>query len=332
MTSVPPSDSRRPSNPRRYGGRRSAVSILLLILVYAAALWWIDRSNGTFSRLAQMGGLLSLATLPVFASYLARYWRWRWLLLNRGHHVPYGQGLAGYLAGFALTATPGKAGELLRIRYFARMGVSAQRTLAVFVFERASDLLVILMFSLLAAQVFPALGMLATAVLGFVILLFGAAAWPSLLNRIARLGQKLPGRWLRRFVAFVLDAARELGTCLGARAFGHSLLAGMVAWGLTSAVFVGLCAGMGLDIDPRVAFGIYPLAMLVGALSFIPGGIGTTELAIVLMLNRLGVATADAVAVAVGTRLVTLWFAISVGTLAMLVLESAEPGKQENPA
>jgi uncharacterized protein (TIRG00374 family) len=78
---------------------------------------------------------------------------------------------------------------------------------------------------------------------------------------------------------------------------------------------------MGLQLDPIVAFGIYPLAMLVGALSFVPGGVGTTELAIVLMLDRLGIATADAIAVAVAARLVTLWYAIVVGALAMLRAE-----------
>jgi uncharacterized membrane protein YbhN (UPF0104 family) len=332
MTSPPPFDSRPAQDSRLLGGRGAAVSIALLILAYAAALWWTDRSNGTFSRLAQIGGVLSLATLPVFTSYLARYWRWRWLLHRRGHHVPLVQGLAGYLAGFALTATPGKAGELLRIRYFAQVGVPANRTLAVFVFERASDLLVILVFSLLAAQVFPALGVLAAVVLGFVILLFGAAAWPALLDQIAGLGRMLPGRWLRRSAAFVVDAARELGTCLDGPAFGRSLFTGVIAWGLTSSVFVGLCTSMGLDINPAIAFGIYPLAMLVGALSFVPGGVGTTELAIVLMLSRLGVATADAVTVAVGVRLITLWFAVAVGTLAMLAWESVMRRNQEKPA
>ncbi|MCF5922910.1 flippase-like domain-containing protein, partial [Xanthomonas perforans] len=106
-------------------------------------------------------------------------------------------------------------------------------------------------------------------------------------------------------------------------AFGQSMLAGFIAWGLTSAVFVSLCVGMGLQLEPTVALGIYPLAMLIGALSFVPGGVGSTELAIVLMLNRLGISTADAIAVAVAARLVTLWYAILVGAMSMLAAEFA---------
>jgi uncharacterized membrane protein YbhN (UPF0104 family) len=211
----------------------------------------------------------------------------------------------------------------MRIRYFAQMGIPAERTLGVFVFERASDLLVILSLSLLAASVFPTLGALAAVVLGFVCVLFGAAAWPALLDNLAGLTARLPGRWLRRLAHFCLAAALELRSCLDVPAFGQSMLAGFLAWGLTSAVFVSLCVGMGLHLDPIVAFGIYPLAMLIGALSFVPGGVGTTELAIVLMLNRLGISTADAIAVAVAARLVTLWYAILVGAVSLLAAEFA---------
>ncbi|WP_372382292.1 YbhN family protein [Xanthomonas sp. NCPPB 1068] len=300
-----------------------AAFVLLLCAGYVAVLVWVDHGNGTFSRLSEVWQSMALAIVPVSITYLFRYWRWHWLLRRKGHHVPVLPGLAGYLAGFALTATPGKAGELMRIRYFARMGIPAERTLGVFIFERASDLLVILSLSLLAASVFPTLGTLVALVLGFVCVLFGAAAWPALLNSLSRVSERLPGRWLRRLARFGLVAALELRSCLDLRAFGQSMFAGFVAWGLTSAVFVSLCAGMGLQLNPMVALGIYPLAMLIGALSFVPGGVGTTELAIVLMLNRLGISTPDAIAAAVAARLVTLWYAIVVGAAAMLIAEFA---------
>ncbi|AZK86394.1 lysylphosphatidylglycerol synthase transmembrane domain-containing protein [Xanthomonas oryzae] len=300
-----------------------AAFVVVLCASYVAVLVWVDNGNGTFSRLNDVWHLMLLAIVPVSLTYLFRYWRWQCLLVRKGHHVPVGLGLAGYLAGFALTATPGKAGELMRIRYFARMGIPAERTLGVFVFERASDLLVILSLSLLAASVFPTLGALAAVVLGFVCVLFGAAAWPAFLDNLAGFTARLPGRWLRHLAHFCLAAALELRSCLDLPAFGQSMLAGFIACGLTSAVFVSLCVGMGLHLGLIVAFGIYPLAMLIGALSFVPGGVGTTELAIVLMLNRLGISTADAIAVAVAVRLVTLWYAILVGAVSLLAAELA---------
>lgn len=300
---------------------RSAGFVLLLLGAYCLSLWWLDRSNDTFQRLASAWHWLPLAAVPVFTTYLVRFWRWRWLLRRLGDRVPFSRGFCAYLAGFALTATPGKAGELLRIRYFARMGVPQSGTLAVFIFERACDLLVILLLSLAAASLFPGLAVLGCVALAFVFLLFAGARWRAMHCVIERTIPYVPFARLRRACAFAMSAAKAVSRCLDARALGTSLAAGVVAWGLTSAVFVGVCAGFGLTVDPLIAFGIYPLAMLVGALSFVPGGVGTTELAIVLMLNRLGIGIGDAFAVAVGTRLVTLWFAIGVGSVAVLLAE-----------
>lgn len=320
VTAPPHAD---PAAPRRPGWRSTGF-VLLVIALYCAGLWWLDRSNGTFQRLSSAWyWLLSLAALPVFASYLVRYWRWRWLLRRNGDPVPFALGLCGYLAGFALTATPGKAGELLRLRYFGRMGVPATRTMAAFVFERACDLLVVLMLSSAAAPLFPGLAKLACIVLAFVLLLFATARWHAMQNGIERAIVHVPTAWLRRMCVFALSAARSLDSHLDARSLGTGVAAGLLAWSLTSLVFMGVCIGFGVNIDPFLAFGIYPLAMLVGALSFVPGGVGTTELAIVLMLNHLGVGKGDAIAVAVGTRLVTLWFATGVGAGAVLLLERA---------
>lgn len=308
---------KRPRDP----AWRSAGFVLLLVGAYGLGLWWLDRSNDTFQRLASAWHWLPLTTVPVFATYLVRFWRWRWLLRRLGDDVPFSIGFCAYLAGFALTATPGKAGELLRIRYFGRMGVSPSRTLAVFIFERACDLLTILLLSLTAASFVPGLAALGGIALAFVLLLFAGARWRAMHGVIERTIPHVPFAWLRRACAFAVSATKAVSLCLEARTLGTSLAAGVMAWGLTSAVFVGVCAGFGLTVDPLIAFGIYPLAMLVGALSFVPGGVGTTELAIVLMLNRLGVGTGDALAAAVATRLVTLWFAVGVGGVAVLLAE-----------
>lgn len=306
-------------------GRRPAIFVVVMCAGYAAALWWIDRGNGMFLRLAGIWPALLLAMPIMLLTYLVRYWRWDWLLRRNGLRLPLLDGLTAYLAGLALTATPGKAGELLRIRYFARMGVRPERSFATFVFERASDLLVILLFSLLAAPIFPTLGVLAAVVLAFVGALFALAAWPGGLRWSERAAQRIAWQWLRRMARFATGVAHELRHCLDGSSLVRSLLAGLAAWGATSVTFLWICSQLGLSLPPLVGLGIYPLAMLIGALSFVPGGVGTTELAIVLMLERLGVPSAAGWTAAVAIRLVTLWFAIAVGALAMLWMELRGP-------
>jgi glycosyltransferase 2 family protein len=62
--------------------------------------------------------------------------------------------------------------------------------------------------------------------------------------------------------------------------------------------------------------GVYAVSLLAGALSFVPGGIGTTEGAMALLLAGLGAGTATVVAAPLISRLTTLWFAVSLGLVA----------------
>jgi len=79
---------------------------------------------------------------------------------------------------------------------------------------------------------------------------------------------------------------------------------------------------MGVSVPALDAFAAYPLAMLAGAASMLPGGVGSTELAIVVSLARHGIGLETAALAAVGVRLSTLWFAILCGLVAIMLLES----------
>jgi uncharacterized protein (TIRG00374 family) len=100
-----------------------------------------------------------------------------------------------------------------------------------------------------------------------------------------------------------------------------SLGLGLIAWGLTSYGFLMLLDYLGLSVPFLAAFAIYPLAMLVGAASMLPGGLGSTEIAIVALLAIQGVNLSLAAITAIGIRLATIWFAILCGLISILTLE-----------
>ena len=277
---------------------------------------WFDRERQLLARLAALGGPIAVVMAVAAATYACRYARWRWLLLRDGHRFGWWRGFGAYLGGFAFTATPGKVGELVRIRGFGVLGVPAPRTIAVFVFERALDLIVVLALSLLVASRFPAFALVAAVVLAMVAAVVVAACWAPLQRPVSALIAWLPGARLRALATTLFDGLRASAPLWRPRPLAVGLGWGVAAWTLTAAAFAWLCAAAGLALPPAIAFGIYPLAMLAGAVSFVPGGVGTTEAAIVLLLTGAGVATADALAVAIGARLATLWFAVAVGLVA----------------
>ena len=60
---------------------------------------------------------------------------------------------------------------------------------------------------------------------------------------------------------------------------------------------------------------IYAFAMLVGALSFLPGGLGGSEAAMIALLSLNGFPEASAVTATLICRLATLWFAVGLGAI-----------------
>lgn len=309
-----------PASSARRG--RAAGWVAAIAAVYLLALWYVDRDRNIVSRLAELAAPLGACALLVLASYVARYQRWRAVLVAQGHPpAHWALGFAAYLAGFAFTASPGKAGELLRIRYFAWQGVPARTTLTTFIFERALDLLVITVLAIGAAALIPLFGLLVAIILAVLLGLAALACWPRLARTAGGLIDRVPGTPIRRLGHFLVDGAVALGPLLRLRLLLPASAWGGVAWLLTAAAFALLCASVGIDLAWPLALGIYPLAMLIGALSFVPGGVGTTEAAIVLMLGANGVSPDTALAVAIGIRLVSLWLAVLVGMLAMAALE-----------
>ncbi len=300
---------------------RMAPWLAAFVFAYIGFMLWTDSKYQLGERLADSGWVL-LGLLPlIFCSFLLRYLRWRLLLRHCGRSPGFAPGLLAYLAGFALTASPGKAGELIRIRYFSRLGVPANLTIATFVFERACDLIVVLGLSLLVAAQLPAFGMLAGTILAIVAAILIMARSQRGLRTLQRFLFKRMPRWISRPASTLLGGIARFHSMLEPALIFRSLAIGTLAWLLPSVAFTALCASMGLDLPLAAALGIYPAAMLVGALSFIPGGIGTTEAAIVALLASAGVAVPDAFVVAIGIRLSTLWFATLMGGSCVAMLD-----------
>ena len=293
----------------------------LAVLAYVLCLVWMDREIGLLEQARAHTPVILACLLPVTLSFLLRYQRWRYLLAAQGARLPWGRGLLAYLTGFALTVSPGKAGELLRIRYHRPFAIPPPMVIRAFVCERSVDLLVLLALALWAAGHFAAFQWLALAVLALlgVLALLAIADRPRGMLRswIERRGEH--GVWGAASSLVEASDALRLLASPGSMLLCSAL--GMLAWLSTTASFVLLCSALGFDLPPALAWGLYPLAMLMGAASGVPGGVGTTEAAIVLLLTGAGHPLETALVVAVLCRGVTLWYAVLLGLASVAMLE-----------
>ena len=72
---------------------------------------------------------------------------------------------------------------------------------------------------------------------------------------------------------------------------------------------------LGANITLQQAIFIFTFSMIVGAISMMPGGLGSTEATAVFLLMAIGIDFEIAFLGTVIIRIITLWFAILLGFL-----------------
>jgi len=90
-----------------------------------------------------------------------------------------------------------------------------------------------------------------------------------------------------------------------------------MAWMAQGVSLYLIVHALGHELTASTVVEIYCLSILAGAASFIPGGLGATETAIVLLLSAAGVGQSDAIIASLICRSLTLWLAIGTGVIAM---------------
>lgn len=312
------------------GYRTVMLSALLAVLAYGLFIAWsgIDAVFDALGRISQ-GGLALILSLSLL-NYVLRCARWQWWLRRLDHRLPTHLNALYYFAGFAFTTTPGKAGEAVRSVYLKRDGVSYPTSLAAFFVEKLADLGAILFLSALAAWHFPRYRLLIVLVLALLVAVSVAVHYRYQAYAILHpLRARLPARW-RAGLAPTDDLVSRASVLLRSDVVTLSLFLGILAWGAEGVGFYYLLQFLHIDATLAQAVGIYALAMLAGALSFLPGGLGSTEAVMVLLLSLAGAGQAEAVAATLVCRLTTLWFAVALGSLAFVGAEtSARPADTE---
>nr|WP_299380361.1 lysylphosphatidylglycerol synthase transmembrane domain-containing protein [uncultured Halomonas sp.] len=295
---------------------------LILSIVTATAgylafsLWggW-EEVVAAFVQIGLIGTLIALSLSLV--NYGLRFARWQLYLSQLGYAVAWPPSLRIYLSGFALTTTPGKAGEAFRGVLLKQHGVPFPVTFAAFISERLSDLVAIVLLTLVGLAQYPqARGIVLAGVLGIVVVL-ACLSSQTLLNRLHHWASARQGK-LVVLVAHGSEMLRGARRCHRPGLLAVATVISVVAWGAEALAFYWMLGWLGADISLSFAIFVYALSMLAGALSFLPGGLGGAEAVMVSLLVLKGMTMPAAIAATVFIRLATLWFAVVIGLIALI--------------
>lgn len=296
-------------------------TVVLAAAGYLGFVLWSGWSD-VVSAVAKVGLVgIGVALLLSLANYLLRFIRWQGYLRAMQQPMPWVPSLKIYLTGFALTTTPGKAGEAVRGMLLARWGVPYPSSFAAFLSERLSDLLAIVILTLVGLTAYPAARPITSigiiAVLAALILMRSEGFLMRLRRSISE--EARHSLFLRYLIESLLQARQCHTPLLLVEGTGLSL----AAWFAEAWAFHLILQWMGLEVPLTIAVFVYSISMLTGALSFLPGGLGGTEASMVALLLTAGVQPPAAIAATIVIRMTTLWFAVLLG-LAFAVSTSSK--------
>ena len=299
--------------------KKTIWSIILAIAVYTAIVFLSDAK--------EVGDAISgiaLYWIPLFLSlsllnYLLRFFKWHYFLGKVNVHIPWKESLSVFIAGFSMTVSPGKLGELLKCYLLRdRRNIPVSRTSPVVVAERITDLISMIFIAVIGlllvqhkgAMVAVAAGMV--FVLAIMIFLLWEKAFGFLTNLLCRI--KPVEKHRENFEQFHINCS----SLLDMKSLLVSVPLGILSWGAEALV---LClVAMSLGIEPALPVGLALLAhsagTIAGAVSMIPGGLGLTEITIGAILTGV-MSEPDAAVTTLIMRFATLWFAVLLGIIVL---------------
>ena len=272
---------------------------------------------------------IGLGLLLVLLGYAIRYGRWRLLLAAVHEHPPMTADAQIWMGSYAFTATPGKSGEAVRSLLLKQeFGVPMPPTLMALVLERITDGTAVLLLLLInlplllrwqVPQAVPISLGVAALLASWLFVLRGSWATEQLKSTVKRL---LP----RKLASASGDGLIALRQLLQPWLLLQATVIGSVAWSLEGVSLWLLLRGMGVgEVGIGGATIAHTAAGLIGALTLLPGGLGSTEAGTVGLLALQGVGVAAATPATLLIRLMTLWFATALGVGCLLWQRRRQP-------
>ncbi len=311
---------------------QKVIAFVIVSVIVFAAVGLYGQLDAVASALASIPWWWVLPAMMIlsFLNYIIRYVKWQYFLQRILVHLPHKDSFSVFLAGFTLTTTPGKIGEAIK-GYFIRdiNGTPIAKTVPVVVSERVTDLLALVLLAMIGFGIGVNTGdqlltvlLLGGAVFIAAIILSQGTFYQKILKRFTSIGP------LKRFQNSIDDVENTMKQTLSPKPLVLSTIVSIPGWFMECLELWLLLSLLSESVLPSLepaslilllqATFVHSTASIIGAVSFLPGGVGTYEITSVALITfLLGLPAAQASAATILIRVVTLWFSVIVGFIAL---------------
>ena len=296
---------------------RLIVVLVAVIGIYAVFLFMSDY-NIISEKISNFQiNYLPLILLLVSASWIPLIIKWHFLLKNSEINIPLSKTIAIFFSGSAFEITPGQIGILIKSQLLkTSSNISRTKTVPIVIVEKIYDLIGAILASVIGIII---LGMefyliiIAISVLVFIFFfMYHRRSSELFFNRMTKL--KLFSKYVENISEFY-DIIKK---STSVKASVICILLALTYWFMISAAAYYTLIAFDINIlDYLKILAIYTTSTLLGAISFIPGGIGITEGSIAGLLTLNGLDISTALILSVMIRVLTLWYTVCVGFIAL---------------
>lgn len=288
---------------------KKTFGLIATLLVIAAVLYfaaqYVDLSQA-LQIILQANPLFLIAALVLETVSMAlKTLKWKTLLSELNPNIPFAELFKIQALGIAVSnITPARVGEATKVLYMEKHGVKKRLTLLTIVWEHLLDIIAIVLFSTLAATVYGSIA---------AIFLLATLALAALAYNVDFIVKKLSGFKQLAFLSeFTLHKFSK-------KTLGKAMLITILAWGVELTAVSLAFHAVGATLPFTQVIGIYAISIIIGLVSTIPGGLGSLDAALFLLLKETVTNNVLAAAI-IAARLVTIGWIYAMGAVSALYL------------
>ena len=295
---------------------------LILILVAVVGIYAIFLFVSDYNIISEKISNFKINYLPLILFFVSASWipliiKWHFLLKNSEVDVPLTKSIAVFFSGVAFEITPGQIGALIKSQILkTSYNIPRTKTVPIVIVEKVYDLIGAILASVIGIII---LGMeiyliaIAISVLAFIFFfMYHKPASELFFNRITKL------KFFSKHIENISGFYEIVQKSTNVRAATICILLALAYWFMVSAAAYYTLISFDVNIlDYLKVLAIYSTSTLLGAISFIPAGIGITEGSIAGLFTLNGIDVSTALILAVTIRIFTLWYSVSVGFIAL---------------
>ena len=295
---------------------------IILVLVAVIGIYAIFLFISDFSIISEKISNFKINYLPlilflVTASWCPVFIKWHFLLKNCEIDIPLTRSITVFLSGLAFDITPGKLGALMKSQILkTSFNIPRTKTVPIIVAEKLYDLIGAILASIIGIIILGMdfyliiIAILALAVIFF--FMFYRPASEIFFKRITKT------KFFSKYVDNMSEFHAIIQKSTNVKAVTICILLGVTYWFIISAAAYYTLIAFDINVlDYLTVLAIYTTSILLGAISFVPAGIGVAEGSIAGLFTLNGIDVSTALILSVMIRVLTLWFSVSVGFIAL---------------